>query len=377
MILTHAASRALGSAVRVRVDTDDTLGGALAALGMPLPQRWPLPPSFWVRPENRLAQSAIAKMSREVKPGWDRLLLMGALGTGKTHLLRSFLFQRQRRFPRERWCLRGGEEFYRGFSRAVREGQRTVHRSELLAYDGLVLDDAHELAGKMQSQQQLIQIVEHYRSRGRLVVVAAAELSRSAKDLLPAFRSLLASGMTVRIPELSASSRVEILRHRSEELSAPEWLIEELGRSNGISLEQCFRLCREVSTLAEKMGRMPRRDEVCKAFPDRLRSDAQPDSMDLILERCAALVGAPREAIVSGARSRGAALGRHLAIYLALEVFRLQRATVRRWLGTLSPSVLPYVRRKVEKLRDEDPRIDGFVREIAEEIGRGQRFLFH
>ena len=68
--------------------------------------------------------------------------------------------------------------------------------------------------------------------------------------------------------------------------------------------------------------------------------------------------------------------GGHLAIYLAFEVLRLQRSTVRRWFGSLSASVLPYVRRKIEHQRRENPRIDGFIREISEEILHGQRYLF-
>jgi chromosomal replication initiation ATPase DnaA len=128
--------------------------------------------------------------------------------------------------------------------------------------------------------------------------------------------------------------------------------------------------------LATSLRRAPHREELEAALGDLLPTGARAEPMDRILERCASYVGVPRDVLVAGARTRGAALGRHLAVYLAFEVFDLQRATVKRWLGNLSPSVAPYVKAKINALRAVDRRLDGFIREVSEELGRGQRFLF-
>src|SRR5262245_65368569 len=55
-LLERAVRRVLGAPVRVRIDVDQSLGGALLALGVPMAPPPPAPPPFVARPETRLAQ---------------------------------------------------------------------------------------------------------------------------------------------------------------------------------------------------------------------------------------------------------------------------------------------------------------------------------
>ncbi len=374
-LIGDAVTRAFGSPLRVRIEKDESLGGALFALGIGLPPKWQTPPPYVSVSESRVAHRAVLEMARNADPAWSRLVIQGGRGMGKSHLVRLFLSERQRHFPRERWALRRGLGFYREFSRACRERRRGDFRGELLAHDGLVIDDLQELAGKHRSQDQLVEFMDYLQSRQRPVLIATEPLPRSSREFLPRFRSTVYSETCVRIPEFSAKSRCEVLRRRFQR-GVPDWLHDELGTRTGRPLSECFESLQKVAALSQQLGRMPHRGEIDARLPRLLPRDSVPDPMDRILDRCAEFVGADREAIVSGTRSRGAALGRHLSVYLAFEVFRLRRQTVLRWLGKLSPSILPYVRTKIGKLREEDPRVDGFIREISEEIQKGQRFLF-
>ncbi len=379
--IERAARRALGVAVKVRLDVDQSLGGALRALGVTRAAP-PPPPPFVSRPETRLAQTALLRMAREPRPEFDLVVLEGARGVGKSHLLRTFLSQRRRRFPRERWQLERAELFFREFAAACRDQARATFRGERVACDGFVIDDVQELAGKLACQETLVQMLEYFQARGRPVVAATEPMAGGPREFLPSLRSLLRRGLRVVVAQLSAASRAEILLARTRALASPPaaaawgaW-IDELAAATELPLERCVKGVEAAAALARRLGRAPRRDELDGELPDLLPRAGRREPFDRVLDRCAEFVSVPRDALVAGARTRGAALGRHLAVYVAVEVFRLQRATLRRWLGTLSPSVLPYAKAKIEALRARDRRVDGFIREVAEEIGRGQRFLF-
>jgi chromosomal replication initiation ATPase DnaA len=381
-LLERAARRVVGSPIRVRIDVDQSLGGALHALGLktaPLPPR---PPAFLPQAETRLAHAALVRLAREPRPEFDQVVIEGPAGVGKSLLLATFHHQRRRRFPRECWRTERAEAFFRDFAAACRDHARASFRGERVACDGFLLDDVQELAGKLACQETLVEMLEYFRARGRPVAIATAPLSGGPREFLPQLRSLLRRGLRLTIPQLSAAARGEILAARAREAGFTRLLpdsaawFDELAQATEAPLSQCLREIEQAGALARELGRAPRRDELEAALPSLSARARGPEPFDRVLDRCAAFVGVPRESLVAGARTRGAALGRHLAVYLALEIFRLQRTTVRRWLGALSPSVLPYAKAKIEALRTKDRRLDGFIREIAEEIGRGQRFLF-
>ncbi len=376
-LLTESLRRVVGAPLRLRIELDQSLGGALRALGVrpqPLP---PEPPPFVARPESRLAIAALLRMARDPQPEFDQLVVEGPAGVGKSLLLSTMIWQRRRRHPTERWRRDHGEPLFRDFAAACREGSRASFRGERIACDGYVLDDVHELSGKLGCQEQLVEMLEYLRARRRPIVIAGRPLEGGPRDWLPTLRSFLRQGLRLAIPQLAAASRAEILHARAGSARGTIGaLVDELAAATELPMSRAVTAVEIAQLRAKTLGRPPTREELEAALGDLLPTSRDPEPFDRVLDRCAQFAAVSRDALVAGSRARGAALARHLAVYLAYEVFRLQRATVRRWLGPLSPSVQPYAKAKIDALRVTDRRLDGFIREVAEEIGRGQRFLF-
>jgi len=366
-----------GTPLAVRIDVDQSLGGALRALGLALAPVPAAPPALQVRPENRLAAEAVQRLARELRPEFDQLHLEGTEGCGKSLLLETLLWQRRRRHPLERWRRERGHDFFRSYSAACLDGQRGAFRGNVVACDALLFDDLQELAGKLNCQETLLEIVHYLRARGRPVVIASRPLEGGPREFLPGLRSYLRQGLRLVLPQLSAQSRAAILGARvAGQRGMLAALALELAEATDVPLGRAVAALDVAARRAVTLGRMPTRAEVDADIREFVPRAAAAEPFDRVLDRCAQFVGVSRDALVAGTRTRSAALGRHLAVYLAFEVFKLQRATVRRWLGALSPSVEPYARQKIEALRVTDRRLDGFLREVADEIGRGQRFLF-
>lgn len=367
-----AASRVLGCPIQVAVEVDTSIGGALSALGLPFPSAPPVPPPFVVRGESKLAHQALLQLARDARPAWPRVVLLGPPAVGKSHLLKVFLHLRHRHHPKERWRYQRGLNLFQEFSLACREERRSAFRGELLAHDGLVVDDFHELSRKLRCQELLVEVLEHYQTQERPVILAGAAL-RATDSFVPPLRSLLQAGLKLHLPQLSAATRAEILERRLP--SVPGWVQDALARS-ARRLDECLREGAFLRELESRAGRPLQRAEVESAVPGLLSGTTQPRSMETLIARCAAYAGAPYEALVNGARSRAAALGRHLSVYVATEMLAMRRSAIERWLGPVAPSVVPYARQKVERLSRTDPRLEGFLKELADELVHGQRFLF-
>ena len=399
-LLERLVQRSHGVALRVRVELDDTLGGVLrnwrpvarateanrtarrGTASQPLARTpaIPAPAPYLVVTETRTAHEALRVLAdgdaeSVAVRGSGLLTLVGGQDTGKTHLVDVFVHRRQHRCPQERWWRRSALSLFREYALACRERRIGEFRGQTLAHDGLVIEDLHELGAKLQFQEFLAQVFEYFRERRRPVLLTLRELPGAGREFLHSFRSQVVAGWTLRIPAFQSESRREILAHRASARTVPDWLLEHLAETPR-TLDECLDFCRAVRAEGLEQGRAASRRELETRHPEWFVAEHPPEPMDRILDLCAEWSGAERDAIVRGDRTRGAALGRHLAIYVALEIVRLRRSTVRRWLGRLSPSVVPYARRRIETARSEQPELESFLRRAAEELLHGQRFLF-
>ena len=373
--LSAAARQILGESVRVVIETDRSLRSTLHSLGF-VPRRKESDGSFIECPEVTLAHGAVMSMARDDQPGWRLLFLQGPAGCGKSRLLRMFRKARSERCPGERWCHRRAADWAFEFASVAREhGARGELVRAWSDFDGLILDDMHHLSGKWRTQELLVSILNSYRTHDRLVLLAGQRIERPQSRFVPSLWTSLVGDYSLVIPELSGASRSRILRQRFSFAGLPEEWFDRLGAVHRLPLEECSARLGLILKCRQETGEPLDPRELERRFPDLGRA-ARGEVMDRLLDRCAQFAGVSREAILSGSRTRHALLGRHLIIYLGLEVFALQRSTMRSWLGTLSDSTIPYVRSKIRSLSDGDPRVRGFIREIAEEIQHGQRFLF-
>ena len=374
--IARTMSDVLQRRIRACIEADESVAGALASMGVRLQPKVRKTIAFVQCEENELAYQAMKQVARQTSFDIDRFFVFGAVGVGKSLLMRQFQFEREQRFPGERWYVKSGLDHYRAYARAVRDRTRHEFHQQLCTYQGILIEDLHELSGKRRCQEHLVELAELFRARQRLFVGSSNFLAKNTQSFLPGFRSLLNSGLKTFIPRLSQSSREKILQGRLRGLQVPDWYVHKISSPQALErLEECIQRALQVHRFSEQSGRLPAPDELWEIQP-RLSQTPRREPMDVLLDRCAEFVGVPRQKILAGHRSRGAALGRHLAIFVAVECLGIQRARLENWFGELASSVVPYARRKIHKLRSSEARIDGFVREVVDELQHGQRLLF-
>ncbi|MHC4943649.1 MAG: DnaA ATPase domain-containing protein [Planctomycetota bacterium] len=333
---------------------------------------------FVVRPENRLVHSAFERILREPPGTFNPLYFYGPNGVGKTHLVQQFLKKARRvnRFPA--WHLVGAEKFAREFHHAARIGDRVRFRGAILHCDLLIIEDVQEMEGKLKIQMELLSILKYLTERSRQVVITSACHPRDIQFMQNSLASFLLSGMVVSVAGYGLNSAVEILSARCKEkgLQVPPPLVETVARSSNGGLHGFMELIEQVLKLADLKGDTPSPAFLKEHFPEYSSVGIGEDAVDRIINLVSKKMRVERELVTSNVKIRKVVLARHLVIYLASSLLRTPSRRICRWLGNISPSIVPYARKKIDGRRRNDEGFNRLVLELQSEVEGGQKYLF-
>ena len=115
--------------------------------------------NFVVGPSNELAHAVARQITGETSPSYNPVVIHGQNGMGKTHLLYAIKHAVEDTNPSQRVHLISSEQFVNNFVRSVRKGGREEienFKASLRDVDLLIIDDAHFIADKPGSQEELL-----------------------------------------------------------------------------------------------------------------------------------------------------------------------------------------------------------------------------
>jgi chromosomal replication initiator protein len=257
-------------------------------------------------------------------------------------------------------------------------GTRVRFRGTILRCDLLIIEDVHDLEGKLKIQAELLSILKYLTERSRQVVITSAYHPRDIRFMDEALASFLLAGMVVSNAGYSLNSTVEIIASRCQEkgLAVPPTLIETVARSANGGLKGLLTLIERVVELAVTKGEVPTPKFLFEHFPEYSTISVGEDSVDRIIELVSRKLDVDRDLIASNAKFRPAVTARHLVIYLASSLLNTPARRVCRWLGNISPSVVPYAKRKIDTRRRDDRDFNDLVLDLQSEVEGGQKYLF-
>jgi chromosomal replication initiator protein len=183
---------------------------------------------FLVLSENAVARQGVLDL---VAGNVPLLFLAGPTGTGKSHLLNELVDRWQASHPRTTVLNYDAVRYSEEFAKAVADKKIAQFQQKTRKADLFVLDDAHLLATKPETQQQLIATLDDLRETCRFAFAAQAppgQLAGCERRLVNRWRGGLLA--TLRRP--GPDSRISLVRHfaAQREVTLPEDLIEAIGR---------------------------------------------------------------------------------------------------------------------------------------------------
>ena len=279
--------------------------------------------NFIVGESNQLAHALCRQVVESPGGTYNPLLLHGASGRGKTHLLRGVLHGARRRWPNLRVVFVTAEGFLKGFLGTLYgKGGSQAHSSPRERYSAanvLVIDDVQFLAGKQRTQEEFLSTLADAIERGCQVVIASDVHPKRLQGLLKPLEGRLLSGLPIEVGAPDRAVRREILRQRATRSAAriSEEVMEFLVEFACDSVRELLGAFNVVEAHALGSATPLSLESVRRLFRDHTDPGGSELSLSAITQETARVFGYAPSEIVSSSRHRCLTLPRQVAMFLA------------------------------------------------------------
>jgi chromosomal replication initiation ATPase DnaA len=188
--------------------------------------------NFVVGSANRLAVSAARAVAQSPGSAYNPLFIYSASGLGKTHLLLATVQLATELQPGLSARYMAAGEFIDELHAAVAAGRAAAFKEQFAGADMLLLDDVQFVAGKRETQAELLRVFDTLQRGRRQIILASDRPPAEISDLDEQLITRFSGGLIVDIDAPDYETRVAILKRKCDEHGArfPAGVIEAVAR---------------------------------------------------------------------------------------------------------------------------------------------------
>lgn len=321
----------------------------------------------------------IATADSASAPHYNPVVLHGANGIGKTHLLHAVCHAVETQNPLRKVKLISSEKFVNGFVSSVRGSGREgieAFKSSLRDVDILIIDDAHFIADKPGSQEELLHTLISLVGEDRQVLIAADRHPDEIENASPRLKSYLCSGLVCKIGAADYELRLRILDRLIAKrrdgfnagLAIPQNARDHLAaRINATprDLEGAFN---QVVAQSELLGTPITLETIQVTLSDSRYSKGMRLTVDKIQRSVADEFSITHNDMTSKRRARDIARPRQVAMYLCKKLTKRSLPDIGRRFGGRDHTTVMHAVKRIDQLRAEDPVLDGRVKALEAKL---------
>ena len=186
---------------------------------------------FVIGAGNLLAATAARRVAESPGRSYNPLVVTGASGVGKTHLLTAVAHLARESDAETAVRLESADEFVDRLTESLAEGTLPEMREASVSTALWLLDDLQSLAGRTRSQEELATLWAEALARGAQLVVSVDRPVAELRGLDPRLAALLGEGLSVDVAPPDAPTRLAILRQlvRERGQSLPNEVLDALA----------------------------------------------------------------------------------------------------------------------------------------------------
>ena len=329
--------------------------------------------NFVVGSSNELAFAVARQIASCRDAQYNPVVIHGTNGMGKTHLLYAIQRAVKQTDPNYRIKLISSEAFVSGFVSSVRGGNGReaidAFKSSLRNVDLLIIDDAHFIADKPSSQEELLHTLISLVDEGRQILIAADRHPDRIEKATERLKSYLSSGLVCKIGSADYELRLRILdrliaRHRAsgnESLAIPQNARDHLAaRMNATprDLEGAFN---QIVAQSELLGTPITLETVQETLSDSRYTTGQRLTVDRIQKAVCDEFRVTLTDMTSKRRARVIARPRQVAMYLSKKLTKRSLPDIGRRFGGRDHTTVMHAVKRVDTLRSEDPSLNAQI----------------
>lgn len=335
--------------------------------------------NFVVGAPNELAYAVARRVAHSRDSQYNPIVIHGPHGMGKTHLLHAVKAEAAKKDPSRRVRLISSEDFVASFVQSVRAQGRTeidAFKSSLRDVDVLIIDDAHFIADKPGSQEELMHTLISLVDSGKQILLASDRHPQAINKASDRLKSYLCGGLLCDIGAADYELRLRILDRLIERrraggypaLAMPSDARDHLAaRINATprDLEGAFN---QVVARLEFLGKPLTLESIQEALShSRYTGQARP-TVDKIQRAAAKQFGISMEEMLSKRRARAIARPRQVAMYLSKMLTTRSLPDIGRRFGGRDHTTVIHAVKRIDKLRAEDSGLNTNIETLLETL---------
>ncbi|WP_416878849.1 chromosomal replication initiator protein DnaA [Litorimonas sp.] len=331
--------------------------------------------NFVVGASNELAFAVARQIASCRAPQYNPIVIHGANGMGKTHLLHAIEDAITESDPNYRVKLISSESFVSAFVSSVRGGGRDAiddFKKSLRDVDLLIIDDAHFIADKPGSQEELLHTLVSLVAQGRQILIAADRHPDKIDKASDRLKSYLSSGLVCRIGAADYELRLRILdrliqRRRASgnpALAIPQTARDHLAaRMNATprDLEGAFN---QIVAQSEFLGTPITLETVQETLSDSRYMAGQRLTVDRIQRAVCEEFNVTLTDMTSKRRARVIARPRQVAMYLSKKLTKRSLPDIGRRFGGRDHTTVMHAVKRIDELRAADTEFNAQIETV-------------
>jgi chromosomal replication initiator protein len=324
---------------------------------------------FVVGKSNELAHAASEAVAKRPGEVYNPLVLYGAVGLGKTHLMHAIGHR----------AIANGlsliyattEEFTNEYIKAIREGETEEFRDRYRTADILLLDDIQFLIGKEQTQDGFFHTFNALHMTNRQIVITSDRPVSALTLLDDRIQSRLAGGLVVDIQAPDIETRLAILRAKADTIKrdVPQPVLDFLAERIHKNIRELEGSLNRVVAYADLTGVAIDVNLVKKAIdglsdPDEYRVVNDVQVMDAVVS----YFGVDHQTLKGRKRDKKTAHARQVAMYLMREEANMPLTAIGKVLGGKDHTTVKHGCDRIKTEQNVDARLRRDLLNIREAL---------
>ena len=325
---------------------------------------------------NVLAHAAATAVAEQPAVSYNPLVIHGASGLGKTHLLHAIGWYTHQLYPDHVIRYVTSEEFTNEFINSIQHDKGTAFKDRYRQVDLLLVDDIQFLSGKVQTQEEFFHTFNALHQHDKQIVVT----SDVAPSRIPGFEDRLRTRFDwglladVQVPDLE--TRIAIVRKKAalERVDIPAEVLEFIASRISTNIRELEGALTRVTAFANLNRQSINLGMTQDVLRDLITDASRPEvNVGLIMSETAGYFSLSVDDLQGPSRARHLTNARQIAIYITRELTELSLPKIGENFGGRDHTTVMHAERKIRRLMTEDRAVYNQVQDLTTRIKSAAR----
>jgi chromosomal replication initiator protein len=316
--------------------------------------------SFVEGKSNQLARAASVQVTCNVGKTYNPLLIYGATGLGKTHLMHAIGNEILRDNPSANVVYLHSERFVSDMVKALQHNAINAFKDFYRTVDALLIDDIQFFAEKERSQEEFFHTFNNLLENKHQVVLSCDRYPKEIKGLDERLKSRFGWGLPVAVEPPDLETRVAILLSKAQQsnVDVPAEVAFFIGKRMRSNVRELEGALRRVIANAQFTGKPITLEFAKEALRDLIALQDRIVNVDNIQKTVAEYYKIRVSDLISSKRTRSVTRPRQIAMALAKELTNHSLPEIGHFFGGRDHTTVLHATRKVQELRGSDGQFE-------------------